>query len=52
MELAEKDRTCCIVEFALCLPSHLKMRSGQTKAVLREAAWGHLPAAVFDKPKL
>lgn len=40
-----------IVEFALSLPPHLKLRRGQTKVILRRAMGGQLPETVLNKPK-
>lgn len=40
-----------LVEFAVGLPTHLKIRHGQGKWVLREAVRELLPAEVFRKPK-
>jgi asparagine synthase (glutamine-hydrolysing) len=40
-----------IVEFALNLPSHLKLHRGQTKIILRRAMNGRLPQTILNKPK-
>lgn len=40
-----------IVEFALNLPPHLKLRRGQTKWLLRRAMAERLPQPIIDKPK-
>lgn len=40
-----------IVEFALSLPPHMKLRRGQTKMILRQAMVDRLPAMVLNKPK-
>lgn len=40
-----------IVEFALGLPPHLKLRGGATKVILRQAMKGLLPDTVLHKPK-
>ncbi|MCO5205961.1 MAG: asparagine synthase (glutamine-hydrolyzing) [Anaerolineae bacterium] len=40
-----------IVEFALNLPPHFKLRPGQTKWLLRRAMTGYLPQPIIDKPK-
>lgn len=40
-----------VVEFALTLPSHLKLHQGMTKVILRRAMQGILPDAVLRKPK-
>lgn len=40
-----------IVEFMINLPSHLKLRRGQTKVLLRRAVADRLPRQVLSKPK-
>jgi asparagine synthase (glutamine-hydrolysing) len=40
-----------IVEFAVNLPSHMKLRHGRTKVVLREAVAHRLPPTILNKPK-
>ncbi|MGH2538598.1 MAG: asparagine synthase (glutamine-hydrolyzing) [Candidatus Promineifilaceae bacterium] len=40
-----------LVEFALNLPPHMKLRRGRTKALLRRAMAGRLPPEVLTKPK-
>jgi asparagine synthase (glutamine-hydrolysing) len=40
-----------LVEFALNLPPAMKLRGNRTKAILRRALAGRLPATVLDKPK-
>jgi asparagine synthase (glutamine-hydrolysing) len=40
-----------VVEFALSLPSHLTMRGGSGKWLLRKAIEGQVPRAVLDRPK-
>jgi asparagine synthase (glutamine-hydrolysing) len=40
-----------IVEFALNLPPHMKLRGLKTKTILREAMADYLPKAILDKPK-
>jgi asparagine synthase (glutamine-hydrolysing) len=40
-----------IVEFAVNLPSPMKLRRGRTKVVLRRAMTDRLPAAILNKPK-
>jgi asparagine synthase (glutamine-hydrolysing) len=40
-----------IVEFAVNLPSHMKLRRGQTKVILRKAMADRLPKAVLHRPK-
>jgi asparagine synthase (glutamine-hydrolysing) len=40
-----------VVEFAMALPSHLKIHQGTAKWILREAIQGIVPASVLSKPK-
>ena len=40
-----------VVEFAMSLPSHLKIRQGTSKWILREAIQGVVPDSVLSKPK-
>ena len=40
-----------IVEFALNLPAHMKLKGGRTKSILREAVKNMLPSLVLEKPK-
>jgi asparagine synthase (glutamine-hydrolysing) len=40
-----------VVEFAMSLPSRLKLRNGVGKMILREAITGLVPDAVLTKPK-
>ena len=40
-----------IVEFALSLPSHHKLRRGRTKLILQRAMCGRLPEVVLNRPK-
>lgn len=40
-----------VVEFAMSLPSHLKIRQGTGKWILREAIQGVVPASVLSKRK-
>jgi asparagine synthase (glutamine-hydrolysing) len=40
-----------IVEFAMSLPSRMKLHRGQTKVILRRAMSGRLPSAVLNRPK-
>lgn len=40
-----------LVEFALSLPSHMKLQRGKTKVILRKAMRDRLPEAVLSKPK-
>ncbi len=40
-----------VVEFALSLPMDLKIRGGETKAVLRELLSRFVPRSMFERPK-
>ncbi|MDH7569876.1 MAG: asparagine synthase (glutamine-hydrolyzing), partial [Armatimonadota bacterium] len=40
-----------VVEFAAALPLHAKLHGRQTKALLRHALRGRVPAALLDRPK-
>lgn len=40
-----------IVEFALSLPLHMKMRQGKTKWILKQVLHRHVPSALLDRPK-
>jgi asparagine synthase (glutamine-hydrolysing) len=40
-----------VVEFAWSLPMALKWREGQTKWVLRQVLYRHVPRAMIDRPK-
>ncbi|MDQ3003898.1 MAG: asparagine synthase (glutamine-hydrolyzing) [Chloroflexota bacterium] len=40
-----------IVEFALNLPAHMKLRKGRTKSILRQAVKNMVPQLVLEKPK-
>ena len=40
-----------VVEFAVRLPAHLRVRGGRGKHLLREVARRWLPASILDKPK-
>lgn len=40
-----------IVEFALSLPPHYKLRRGRTKLILKRAMHGLIPEAVLKRPK-
>jgi asparagine synthase (glutamine-hydrolysing) len=40
-----------VVEFAWSLPMALKRREGQTKWVLRQVLYRHVPRAMIDRPK-
>jgi asparagine synthase (glutamine-hydrolysing) len=41
-----------IVEFSQSLPLHLKMRGGQTKWILRELLYKHVPRKLIERPKM
>lgn len=41
-----------VVEFAWRLPSHLKRRAGETKWLLRQVLYRHVPRALIDRPKM
>ncbi len=41
-----------LVELAFRLPSSMKVRSGQTKWVLKQVARRHLPSVIVDRPKV
>lgn len=41
-----------LAELAFRLPSNVKVRSGQTKWVLKEVARRHVPAQIVDRPKV
>lgn len=40
-----------VVEFAWRLPLHMKIRDGETKWVLRQLAYKHVPRELLDRPK-
>lgn len=40
-----------VVEFAWRLPQSLKLRDGQTKWVLRQVLYRHVPSALIERPK-
>lgn len=40
-----------LVEFAATIPSHLRMRNGSTKHILKQAMRGTLPEDIIDRPK-
>lgn len=40
-----------IVEFALRLPQSMKLRDGQTKWLLRQVLYRHVPKALINRPK-
>jgi asparagine synthase (glutamine-hydrolysing) len=41
-----------VVEFAWKLPLALKVRGGESKWVLREVLYRHIPRALMDRPKM
>lgn len=41
-----------VVEFAWHLPGNLKRRAGETKWLLRQVLYRHLPRALIDRPKM
>ena len=41
-----------LVEFAWSLPIDLKIRNGQSKWILRQLLQRHVPATLFEKPKM
>jgi asparagine synthase (glutamine-hydrolysing) len=41
-----------VVEFALRLPMHLKIRDGQGKWLLRQALYRYVPASLTERPKM
>lgn len=41
-----------IVEFACSLPAHLKMRANDTKWILKQVLYDHVPRALIDRPKM
>ena len=41
-----------LVEFAWHLPGHLKRRAGETKWLLRQVLYRHVPRALIDRPKM
>ncbi|WP_296949174.1 asparagine synthase (glutamine-hydrolyzing) [uncultured Massilia sp.] len=41
-----------VVEFAWKLPQSLKLREGQSKWVLREVLYRHVPKALIERPKM
>ena len=40
-----------LVEYVVALPSQLKLRGWETKAILRDTVRPYLPESVFSKPK-
>jgi asparagine synthase (glutamine-hydrolysing) len=41
-----------VVEFAWRLPQSLKLRDGQTKWILRQVLYRHVPRALIERPKM
>jgi asparagine synthase (glutamine-hydrolysing) len=41
-----------VVEFAWRIPQSMKLHSGQTKRILREVLYRHVPQALIDRPKM
>ncbi len=41
-----------VVEFASSLPQAMKLRGGQTKWVLRQVLYRHVPKALIERPKM
>ena len=41
-----------IVEFASKLPIHLKLKNNESKWILREILYRHIPKVLFDRPKM
>lgn len=40
-----------VVEFALSLPDHFKIREGKTKHILRQVLYRHVPQSLIERPK-
>jgi asparagine synthase (glutamine-hydrolysing) len=40
-----------VVEFTLGLPAHMLVRNGETKWLLRQVLYEHVPRALLDRPK-
>ena len=40
-----------VVEFSARIPPHMKVRQGQGKWLVRQVLYGHVPAALVDRPK-
>lgn len=41
-----------VVEFALRVPMHMKVRDGQSKWLLRQVLYRHVPKSIMDRPKM
>jgi asparagine synthase (glutamine-hydrolysing) len=41
-----------VVEFALSLPQEMKIRDGQSKWILRNVLYRHVPRELVDRPKM
>ena len=41
-----------VVEFAWALPKHMKVRDGQTKWLLRQVLYRHVPKELIERPKM
>jgi asparagine synthase (glutamine-hydrolysing) len=41
-----------LIEFALALPDHLKIRDGKTKWILRQILYKYVPPALIERPKM
>ncbi len=40
-----------VIEYALSLPDHFKIRDGRTKYILRQILYRHVPQALIERPK-
>jgi len=45
-------RTLALVEFAWRLPFDMKVRGGETKWILRQLLYRHVPKALVERPKM
>lgn len=41
-----------IIEFALSLPDNMKMRNGETKWILKQILYKHIPKEMMERPKM
>lgn len=41
-----------VLEFAWTLPLHMKLRDGQSKWLLRQVVYGHVPKELIERPKM